>query len=182
MLRLNVVLRVCALSGAGALVACSDQSPVSPDAVRAPSEALDLRSQSAPGTYDLDFYKLTQTGLEKVSSLPVLSDELVLGALIKDGAGSPAQGGSVTFQYCSLKGAPPNDINNVDEAPLQACANGTAQWAFLGTAPVDATGNAYLTFGIVQIPRVVGFRCRYAGKGTGIAGGNCPAEDFTWTP
>jgi hypothetical protein len=163
-----------------AFVACSDRSPVSPDL--APASGGPTLAVSAPGTYDLEFYRITATGLEKVTSLPVLSDELILGALIKDANGVPAHGGSVTFQYCSFKGLPPNDINRADEAPLQACADGTAKWAFLGTVPVDATGNAFLDFGIVRIPRTVGFRCKFSGKGTPISSGNCLPEDFLWTP
>jgi hypothetical protein len=88
----------------------------------------------------------------------------------------------VIFQYCSLKGLPPNDITRPDEAPSAACANGTAAWANLTTMPIDQSGNAYLDFGVVLIPRTVGFRFRYLGQGSGIENGVSEPRDFTWVP
>lgn len=177
---LTLARTVAILLGAGAFAACADPSSLSPDIVRTPGGA--LLARAAAGSYELDFFRDGSSGLEKVSSLPVQTDELILGALVKDAGGSPARSGSVTFQYCSLKGLPPGDINRADEAPLQACADGSGKWALLGTVPVDSTGNAYLDFGIVQIPRTVGFRCHFSGKGTLIASGNCQPKDFLWTP
>ena len=100
---------------------------------------------------------------------------------MEDLSGTRAQRGSVTFQYCSLKGRPANDINRPDEAPSASCADGSASWANLGSVAVSASGNAFLNFGLVRIPRVVGFRCKYSGRGTSIASGVCAPRDFTWT-
>ena len=166
--------------GVGAVVACADQSPVSSAADEAVA-AQTSPPQSVPGSYQLSFFKFGPGGLEPVSSLPVLDGELILGAHIQDQSGAPAQRGSVTFQYCSLKGRPPNDIDRADEAPSQDCADGLATWANLVSVSVNDTGTAYMDFGVVRIPRVVGFRCRYSGRGGSIAGGICPPRDFTWT-
>lgn len=86
----------------------------------------------------------------------------------------------MTFQYCSLKGFPLNDITRADEAPSSACTTGAGKWANLATLPVDVSGNAYLDFGIVLIPRTIGFRFRYAGQRSGIANGTSDPRDFTW--
>jgi Tol biopolymer transport system component len=45
---------------------------------------------------------------------------VILHAHIEDSTNNPANRGSVVFQYCSLKGRPPNDIDRVDEAPRAA--------------------------------------------------------------
>jgi hypothetical protein len=94
----------------------------------------------------------------------------------------------VTFEYCSYKGGPPNDINRADEAPMEACTLGTASWARLtsmsvtsGRCPGLAAGYACTNFGVVRVPRDVGFRFRYASQGSGIANGTSQAKDFTWT-
>jgi hypothetical protein len=80
-----------------------------------------------------------------------------------------------------LKGFPPNDITRADEAPSANCADGSATWASLRSISIDQNGNAYLDFGIVQIPRVVGFRCQYQPRGGAIPSGACAPADFTWT-
>lgn len=177
----NVARRIVTVLGAGALAACLDRSPVSPAAADDPVEALSRASQSAAGSYELSFYKTASGVLEPVASLPVLSAELILGAHIQDQLGVPATQGTVTFQYCSLKRRPPNDITRADEAPSAKCADGSASWANLGSVSVNASGNAYLNFGIVRIPRVVGFRCKYSSQGGSIPSGVCLPRDFTWT-
>jgi hypothetical protein len=182
MLGQNIARRIVALLGASAVVACPGQSPVSFDAADDPVASLPPLSQAGAGSYQLSFFKNGPSGLEPVSSLPVLSDELILGVHVADQFGIPAQRGAVIVQYCSLKALPPNDINRADEAPSQNCEDGSATWANLGSASVDASGNAYLDFGVVMIPRVVGFRCRYLGQGSAIANGVCAPMDFTWTP
>jgi hypothetical protein len=182
--RRKLACLIVAVLVAGAFVACSDQSPVAPgatpDGVGNPS----LLSQPAPGSYDISFFTSGTGGLVPVNSLPVCTvacPELILGAHVEDAAGDPAQGGAVIFQYCSLKGLPPNDIERADEAPSAACASGLGTWANLGSAvPVTASGDAYLDFGFVVIPRTVGFRFRYLGQGSGIANGTSAPEDFTW--
>jgi hypothetical protein len=135
-------------------------------------------ARAAAGSFQLSFFA---NGLIPVSSLTVFQ-ELILGAHVADASGAPAQGGSVTFQYCSLKGGPPNDINRADEAPSAACATRDASWANLISVPVDGSGNAYMNFGFVSIPRTVGFRFKYTGQGSGIANGVSAPSDFTWVP
>ena len=141
-------------------------------------------AQPVPGKYELFFLN---TSLEPVSSLPVCTssacEELILNAHItEESTGVPAQGGLVVFQYCSYKGLPPNDITRADEAPLEACdIDGTAKWANLTTLKVNQSGDAFLDFGVVQIPRTVGFRFQYKGQG-GIANGVSDPKNFVWTP
>ena len=177
MARLNLA-GLLVVGGAVALVACSDQTPVAPSVNRGASGDLHAVVRAATGSYELSFYT---NGLVPVTSLTVFQ-ELILGAHVTDGSGAPAQGGSVTFQYCSLKGLPSNDINRPDEAPSAECATKAATWANLISVPVDGSGNAYMNFGFVSIPRTVGFRFRYTGQGSGIANSVSAPRDFTWVP
>lgn len=169
---------IVALAATLALVACSDQSPVTPSVGRAPSADVAALARSVSGSYQLSFFA---NGLVPVTSLSVFQ-ELILGARVADGSGAPAQGGLVTFQYCSYKGGPPNDMNRADEAPSAACATREASWANLVSVPVDGSGNAYMNFGFVRIPRTVGFRFKYTAQGSGISNGASGPLDFTWVP
>ena len=178
-------------------VGCSTSSPVSPSATgesptslappSAPSRTsvtLSTPSSAAPGvpgSYDLSFFSNGQ----EVTTLPVCQPstcpELILRAHV-EGSSGPAQRGTVTFQYCSYKGGPPNDLNRPDEAPSSACEiDGTARWTTLLTLKIDVNGDASMNFGYVTIPRTVGFRIRYSPQGSGIASGASLPEDFTWT-
>ena len=163
-----------------AITACAGDSPVSPEGLAATPSALSRQSsQVNPGIYQLSFYT---NGLVPVTTLVAGGGggELILGALVTDAAGAPAQGWSVTFQYCSLKGLPPHDITRADEAPSSACASGDGDWARLTTVPVDASGHAYMDFGIVMLPRTVGFRFAYTRKGGSVSSGVSAPADFTW--
>jgi hypothetical protein len=138
--------------------------------------------------YDLSFTILVSGGYQEVTSLPVRSSELILKAYVADSQGNPASKGSVTFEYCSFKGGPRNDIERADEAPKEACEQGSARWARLssmsvtaGRCPYLGTGYACLNFGVVQIPRQIGFRIRYEPQGSGIPAGMSVPENFTWT-
>jgi hypothetical protein len=175
------VLSVCAL------VACSSQSPVSP-ANYAGAASLDAQgSQGVPGIYTLSFFARVGGAYQEVSSLPVLTAELILKAQVTDGSGNPAQQGSVTFEYCSY-GKRPNGITSADEAPKEACEQGLAKWARLASVSVENFGNclalgsgsACTNFGIVRIPRTIGFRFRYAQQKGSIAGGTSEASNFAW--
>lgn len=140
------------------------------------------------GSYELYFHAWRNGVLEPVSSLPVLSNELILRAYIYDAFGAPARSGTVVFEYCSYKGRPPNDIERADEAPKEACDAGIASWRRLRSVDVAipncpgfGLGNACLNFGIVRIPRDVGFRFRFGGKRLDIDSGVSEAANFTWT-
>src|SRR5687768_13106137 len=115
-------------AAAGALVACSEQDSVAP--VLAPHDVGDPGplSRPAPGSDELSFV----SGGQAVSTLPVCTEfvcpELALKATVEDAAGAPAESGTVTFQYCSFKGLPPNDIERADEAPKEACQSGEGTW------------------------------------------------------
>lgn len=170
------------LLGAGAIIACSAPTPVSPEISSNTLVAPTLRPGTVVGSYELSFFVVgAGGGLVPVSTLPVNTSELILGVHVADGFGVPADRGMVTFQYCSLKGLPPNDITRPDEAPSANCADGSATWANLGSSPVDESGSAFQFFGVVQIPRTVGFRCRYQSQGGVIASDICSPKDFTWT-
>jgi hypothetical protein len=171
-----------------AFAGCSSQSPAAP---AVPGGAIgNLRAKpapAAPGTYSLSFMAHVDGTLQEVTSLPVLNAELILKAYVADSSGQPAQGGSVVFEYCSYKGKPPNDITRADEAPKEACEQGTAQWARLtslsvssGFCPSLGAGYACMTFGIVRIPRDIGFRFRYSPQGSGIPSGTSEARNLTW--
>ena len=164
---------------ASAIMACAGDSPVSPEGFASTPTALSRQSsQGEAGIYQLSFFT---NGLVPVTTLVAGSGgELILGALVTDAAGAPASGGSVTFQYCSLKGFPPNDISRADEAPSSACANGAGSWARLITVPVDASGHAYMDFGVVMLPRTIGFRFAYTRKGGAVSSGVSASADFTW--
>ncbi len=144
-----------------------------------------LSAQQVPGTYTLSFLKFVNGVLEPVSTLsvctPSVCEELILKAHI-EGASGPAQGGVAIFQYCSLKGLPPNDITRPDEAPSAACEDGSATWANVASLKVNESGDAYFNFGIVLIPRTVGFRFKYVGRGSGIEKGTSAPMDFIWVP
>ena len=186
----NVVLRlILAVVATASIVACSGESPVTP----APASAAAAADQSArpsqgvPGVYELTFNTYRNRIYTVVSSLPVSSEEMILKAYVTDSAGQPATAGSITFEYCSYKTGPANDINRPDEAPLEACQQGTASWARLSSASVTdgrcpflGDGYACVNFGIVRIPREVGFRMRYNSKGSGIASGGTAPENFVW--
>ena len=182
--RLLVVL-LATVAAAG----CSSQSPVSPSPSAATVGNLSAKpSSAAPGVYDLSFIAWLDGSYQEVSSLPLRSRELILKAYVTDSTGLPAQKGAVTFEYCSFKGGPPNDIERADEAPKEACEQGLARWSRLtsisvsaGRCPFLGTGYACMNFGIVRIPRVVGFRIRYEPHGSGIPPGETAPKNFTWT-
>ena len=174
------------LGGAtGALAACSEQDSLAPVIAPHGVEHPGPLSRPAPGSYELSFV----SGGQAVSTLPVCTESVcpILGlkAAVEDAAGAPAQSGTVTFQYCSLKGLPPNDIERADEAPKEACETGEGAWRNLGSVKVSLLdGSPHfppLSFGAVLIPRTVGFRFRYSSGGSGIANGVSEAENFTWT-
>jgi hypothetical protein len=178
----HVFLFIAAVMAAG----CAEESVTAPTtspvgAVRAAGSD-PLQARALAGSYQLSF---VDSNLQPIATLPVCTqlscEELILQAHVDDGAGSPAQSGSVTFQYCSYKGLPPNDITRADEAPSSACADGSAMWQNLGSASVNASGNAYLDFGGVRIPRTIGFRFKYSSQHSGIASGTSAPQDFTWT-
>jgi hypothetical protein len=179
---------VVALLTAASLNACSADSPVTPSAPAVAAPDLHARpAATGPGVYDLSFRVWRGGALVDVSTLFVSSDELILQAHVTDGTGAPAQKGTVTFEYCSYKGGPPNDIARADEAPKEACEAGSATWARLagisvsaGRCPTLGVGYACYTFGVVRIPRDVGFRFSYSPQGSGIAAGTSASENFTW--
>lgn len=179
---------IATLLAATSFAACSSQSPVTPSPGSAPAGDLSARLAAAvPGVYDLSFNVFHNGTYQEVSSLPVISQELILKAYVTDSSGLPAQKGTVTFEYCSYKGGPPNDIARADEAPKESCEQETASWARLtavsvsaGRCPTLGTGYACMNFGIVRIPRDVGFRIRYEPQGSGIAAGMTVPENFTW--
>lgn len=185
---MKLTLVVVVFAGA-AFAGCSTQSPVAPDTARlavAVPGAAEAKA-SSPGTYVLSFIARVDGTLQEVTSLPVLSTELILKGYVTDISGHPAEGGTVTFEYCSYKGGPPNQITRPDEAPKEACEQGTASWARLtslsvsaGTCPLLGAGYSCMNFGIVSVPRDVGFRFRYAPQGSSIAAGTSEAKNFTW--
>jgi len=168
--------------------ACSNGSPTAPSAEGILSAAKGGVS-SAPGVYALSFFAQVGVVWTEVETLPVRTG-LLVRAYVTSSAGQPATTGSITIEYCSYGGVK-NDINRPDEAPLEACAAGTATWVRLASRSVTAggcpnfgaglePGYVCANFGSVEIPRTVGFRAVYQPKGSGIAAGTTPPENFTW--
>jgi len=142
-----------AVLAAFAFVACSDQSPVAPGATPDAVQPLTALAPGVPGLYELTFF---------------LNGELVLTAHVEAlVSGEPADGGAVTFQYCSYKGRPKNDITQPDEAPSSACEDGSATWVTLRRVRIErATGDASLNFGTVSVVNIIGFRGHYVSQNT----------------
>ncbi len=187
---MNTFTFVAVVLGGIALGACSSPSPVAPMSPAAAASAVDARpGTESSGIYMLSFVAWRDGMWQEVTSLPVGSAELLLRAYVTDSTGSPAQRGTVTFEYCSKKGRP-NDSTQADEAPKEACDDlGTAEWARLTSIAVDAgrcpglgTGYACMNFGVVRNPRDVGFRFRYSPQGSGVPSGVSAAKNFTWVP
>ena len=132
--RQNRTNLLVAVVGTATLLACS------PEATTSPKVAGALYARASSGSYILSF---VDNNLQPVSTLIVGTQELILKAHVDDGAGNPAQKGSVSFQYCGYKGLPPNDITRADEAPSAACANGAASWTSInaGLSGLAARGS-----------------------------------------
>lgn len=180
---------IVALLGAVTANACSGESPVTPSPAVATTVDLSAKpSAGVPGVYDLSFNVWRDGSYQNVSSMAVNSGELLLRARVTDSSGAPALRGTVTFEYCSYRGGPRNDIERADEAPKEACEQGSAAWARLtsrsisaGGCPPPFAGYACTSFPNVLIPRDIGFRFRYAPQGSGIPAGETAPENFTWT-
>ena len=142
-----------ALLAAAASVACTE-SAVEPSAEALGSAAPLARTPPVLGEYDIEFQ---------------WNGELVLIAHVRDANGAAPTGGSVTFQYCSLKGVPPGDITQPDEAPASACADGSGRWRNLVRGSLDESGDFSMNFGVVSVVTVIGFRLSYSPQGSGIA-------------
>ena len=181
------VLRALTVAASAVLFTGCADSPARPTAASdAVTGSNALSARSSPGSYELSFHVEVGDELVEVQSLAVSGEELILKAHVEDAAGTPAQTGTVVFEYCSFKGRR-NDITQPDEAPKEACELGLAAWTRLGGVSVDAqscagpgSGNACLTFGVVQIPRTVGFRFHFSAQRSSIAKGMSEAKDFTW--
>src|SRR4029453_8261443 len=87
-------------------------------------------AQPVAGTYELFFVVLENNQYQPVSSLPVCTqtacEELILDAHIESSNGGPAQGGIVTFQWCTA-GARTQGLVT-DPRPSADCESGTAHW------------------------------------------------------
>lgn len=188
--RISALTIAVALFTAASFAGCSRaQSPASPGAPAGAVDSASVKpSAAAAGVYDLTFNTYRNGVYTEVASLPVSSQEMILKAYVTDSTGVPARKGTVTFEYCSYTGGPSNDISRPDEAPKEACDAGTASWARLSSMTVGSdrcpqlgTGYACSNFGIVRIPRDVGFRFRYNPQGSAIAAGMSAMKNFTWT-
>lgn len=166
---------------AAVIVACSVHSPVQPSTLALGRTTVPT-SQGVPGFYELSFLK--SPGGQPIDSTLFVGEELVLKAHVTDSGGFDAQKGSVTFQVCSRGGR----SLSMDPAPSGDCdVEGTATWRSLitmkvdvGTCPGLGPGYACVDFGLVQHPRTIGFRFRYAGQGSGIANAISQPKDASW--
>ena len=169
---------VAVLFLSAAAAGCSSQSPVAPSASPGVAAGLFARPGSgAPGEYQLSFVHRGQS-VERL----IVGQELGLKARVLNATtGLPATDGTVTFQYCSRPGRK-NNILDADEAPKVECDEGSARWATVVSVQVNQNGEAFGGFGIVQIPRTIGFRFVFRPEKSGIASGTSQHLDFTWVP
>jgi hypothetical protein len=146
-----------------ACVACSDKSPIAPGITSAAVPSSSAKAQAVPGSYEL--------------SLFLSGPELILKAHVADAvSGAPAQGGTVTFQYCSLKGGPTLQMKPLPSAECESGGSGT--WVRLAKMTVNPSGDAFVDFGIAPSIATVGFRFLYSGQQGGIASGVSAPVDF----
>jgi hypothetical protein len=143
-------------------VACSNESPIAPatpDGGASPGLAV----RGVAGSYQLSFL--------------MSGSELVLKAHVQEAiSGAPAQGGTATFQICSRKGGP-----TLQMAPLPSVecrSGGSGSWVRLARMPVNASGDAFVNFGVAPAFTTVGFRFLYDGLRGGIASGESAPVDF----
>lgn len=167
------IARVLIPFGAGLIFACSE-SPVGTNPRAEANLVSPAASPNVPGTYDFDFLS---SGVP-VTSLP-FGSPVTLFAHVQ-GPDGPAVGGSVVFQYCSRKGFPPNNINRIDEAPLQVCNDGDGTWDNLVVATTDASGNATHVFCCPQVTPLIGFRYRFLARRSGVLGHTVEPRNFQW--
>lgn len=159
---------IAALAAAFAVLACSDQSPVAPDAV---PDDLRMGIQGTPGSYVISFLKETSTGLASTTGTEPVGTYLVLKSEVRDSFGNLAQSGTVTYQVCSAKG---------NYAPSATCNSGGGTWKRFFSGSVDPIG-MLVGFGFCSTPRAIGFRLTYSGgRSSGIANGVSASKDFTW--
>jgi hypothetical protein len=71
MLRLEIASRIVALLGVGALVACSDGSPVSPTVAPNATGAFHVQSQAVAGSYQLSFSRVDRTASNPTRASPL---------------------------------------------------------------------------------------------------------------
>ena len=150
-----------------ALAACSEQSPVEPGLN---ANVLQTRVQPVPGSYVISFLKETSTGLQPANDVEPVGTYLVLKSEVRDNAGNRATKGTITYQYCSLRGQP---------APSSACTNGSGKWTRWFSGETDPAG-LLVGYGSCSTPQTIGFRFTYSGRNSGIADGVSAPRDFTW--
>jgi len=168
MLRSNLITRPFAVIATVASLACSGEAPSAPGTAPDAVQALTALAPGLPGLYQLSF---------SVN----IGGELILTAHVQAlTSGALADGGAVTFQYCSFKGLPRFDITQPDEAPISACETGSGKWITLGRVTVDpASGDASFVFGTVSVVNIIGFRGKYISQNSNIASGGI--EPVNWT-
>jgi hypothetical protein len=111
-------------------------------------------------------------GLQPIDSTLNVGRYLVLQANVRDAAGMPAKVGTVTFEYCSVKGA---------AAPKASCESGAGTWKRHLSVKLDPSGFSPLVgWGACSTARSIGFRFRYAAQGSAVANGTSAARDATW--
>ncbi len=164
---------IAAVLGAVSVAGCG-QTPLSP---AAPAAALSSGAASdqlgaLSATYELGFLMEAPGGLQPIESTLNVGRYLVLKATVRDGAGLLATKGSVTFEYCSAKGAP---------APKASCESGSGSWKHHMSMKLDPSGFPPLSgWGACSTARSIGFRFRYASQGSPVASGTSAARDATW--
>ena len=167
---------ILCLISSGVLASCAD--PVTTPSSADPSSFATSAGKSVAGFYELNFLNSAH---QPVTSL-AFGQAVRIQAVITDQFGQPAQGGSVAFQYCSLRGYPTDDITRIDETPFEACdVTGAGRWRTLGTTTVNSAGTALYIFCCPQLTPTIGFRFKYSSQGSGIKDHTSPGENMNWS-
>ena len=74
-------------------VGCADQSPIAPSTPAAAGDDVSARPGATSGRYELSFYADRMGGWVPATSMPVLTDELILAAHVDSSSGVAATAG-----------------------------------------------------------------------------------------
>ena len=164
-MRIAATARIVALSSIA--LGCGADRVVDPssvvDVTKAREGVVFAREATVPGSY--------------VLSLLLVGPELVLRAHIPElASGVAADGGTATFQVCLRKGG--STLQRVPLPSAQCEKGGPGNWIRQIRVPVNASGDAAMSFGIAPRVATVGFRFEYSGVRGGVASGVSLPVDF----
>ena len=190
MARLIITSRlIVTLFAAASFAACSSESPVAPSPLSAVGGTL-ARGHLRPFRRGRPrLHRLERWCCNRFRVSSARSAELIDRAYVTDSSGSPALKGRVTFEICSDKGGPPNDITRPNEAPKESWGEDGAghlgaSGFSVGRVRFSAQPQALVTHASTSASSV--FRGSSASafatsrREAGIPAGVTPPENFIW--